>query len=231
MKPGFYARPDYQPFYLYCREDDTGLHLAMLSGVTQIAIYVVASDSVKENVMSHTMLEINPYLEFLVAGVCVTTPEDAIDMMESSIEAVLETLQDGVTLRNTDGFLVLHKKPEQFIGTVFICEGMSKSNEKLIRKMCSRLAKKYKSCALHDAEVDVGIAPTVIFQGAGLFGGKRDTVCQSLLVEADKILDVINQTVGEPITDISCFEAALSETTRSIAYSPSRKKKHILSTQ
>lgn len=215
MKSDFYPNPKNTNFYLYVSKNDNCTHFAMLSGVNQLALYGVSNPKIKESVMSHYDVDINDNLNFLIFGMACKTVEDVIDIFEDSISVMLNNLRNGVHIRNSRGFLVLHRKPEHTLGTVYVDDSIDKSTKKLLVDMCDRLSEKYKGCVVYPGKDIVALKCE---QFCSMPIDMRDAVCQELHPVAKDILRSIDNAIGSDMTSISAFERALSAIKLTIAY-------------
>ena len=201
------------------------LHFSMLGNIDQLLFYAVADPRIKENVMSHADVYINKHLDFLIFGAAFTEVDDAISILQDSIETLLNTMREGIRLRNSRGFLMLHRKPTH-LGYIVIDGDIDKFTKKKLMKMCETISDKFRDCVKkghNDSRnlIDLDKFNCPLNASAYRYVTKpdmRDAVCQKIEPVADKILKNLDDMTGLQVTSKPAFDRIVSTIRVYVAY-------------
>lgn len=201
------------------------LHFSMLGNINQLLFYAVADPRIKENVMSHADVHINNHLDFLVFGAAFAEVDDAISILQDSIETLLSNMREGIRLRNSRGFLMLHRKPTN-LGHITIDGDTDKFTKKKLMKMCEAVSDKFRDCVKSGRNDCRNLIKMDQLDGqlSALSyryitrTRMRDAVCQKIEPVAVKILKNLDDMTGLQVTSKPAFDRIISTVRAYVAY-------------
>ena len=225
MIDDFYVDVNHPPFYVEVIKIGEATHFTMLGNLNQVLFYAVADPRVKENAMSHAEVTINDRLDFLLFGAVFSDIDDAFSMLQDTIETLLNTMKDGVKLRNSRGFLVLHRKPRH-LGRVAVDREADKFIKKKLYKMCTEISNKFRDCVSKKRQQSDNLIPIaqycnhlgLAFYRYGIKNDLRDVICQKLEPAETEILKNLDKAVGIDVTSKGVYDRSISKLRSYVAY-------------
>ena len=106
----YYAFPS-TPFIIDILTEGDITYFVCADTMNQIISCVALNPDFKNTCMSHMEIEVNKNLNFLMIFTAVKKLKDVFETIDTNLDICFESLEKGVTYKDSNGFMQLHTKP------------------------------------------------------------------------------------------------------------------------
>lgn len=111
----YYAFPS-TPFIINILTEGDITYFVCADTMNQIVSCVALNPDFKDTCMSHMEIEVNKNLNFLMLFTAVKKLKDVLETIDTNLDICFESLEKGVTYKDSNGFMQLHTKPLRVCG-------------------------------------------------------------------------------------------------------------------